>query len=192
MISFAEFEIALRGLLRLARFDAAFARFFDLSQAGARRSFLLALPLLPIYLLLIHVNSPMPPGIDVVRVVTAELIGYVLMWTAFPLLLLWGVRATKIGPRVYGAVTVYNWLSVLWLGIQVPIAIATYLGLDPQVAELLGHGVDIFAIACEFFVFKRLLEIAFEAALGLAVFDFILGQGIIYLVIVPLARGPLF
>jgi hypothetical protein len=192
MISFAEFEIALRGLLRLARFDAGFAGFFDLSQQGARRSFRLAFALLPVYLLLIHLNSPWPPGIDMARVVGAELIGYALMWTAFPLLLLLGAQAMKLGPRVYGAVAVYNWISVLSLGIQVPISIAVYFGLDPQFGDLLGHGVDIFVIACEFFVFKRLLEIAFEGALALAVVDFIIGRAIVYLIIVPLAQGPLF
>lgn len=192
MISFAEFEIALRGLLRLARFDAGFAGFFDLSRDGARRSFRLALPLLPVYLLLIHLNSPWPPTVDMARVVIAELIGYALMWTLFPLLLLYMARVFPFGPRVFGAVAVYNWLSVLSLGIQIPISIATYLGLDPQLADWLGHGVDIFVVACEFFLFKRLLEVAFEAALGLAVVDFVLGRAIIYLIIIPLAQGPLF
>ncbi|MES1151947.1 MAG: hypothetical protein ABUL54_08630 [Dongia sp.] len=192
MISFAEFEIAVRGLLRLARFDAAFAGFFDLSREGARRSFRLAFALLPVYLLLIHLNSPWPPEMDIARIVSAELIGYALMWTCFPLLLLYGAQMLKPGPRIFGAVAVYNWISVLSLGIQVPISIAVYLGLDAQVGDLLGHGVDIFVIACEFFAFKRLLEIAFEGALALAVVDFILGRAIVYLVIVPLARGPLF
>jgi hypothetical protein len=192
MISFAEFEIALRGLLRLARFDAGFAGFFDLSREGARRSFLLAFPLLPLYLLLIHLNSPWPPDADMARIVAAELIGYALMWTLFPLLLLWGAQKARLGPRVFGAVTVWNWLSVLALGIQVPISIAVYLGLDPGIGDLLGHAIDIFVIACEFFVFKRLLDIAFEAALALAITDWILGRAIVYLVIVPLAHGPLF
>jgi len=192
MISFAEFEIALRGLLRLARFDAAFAGFFDLSRGGARRSFRLAFVLLPVYLVLVHLNSPWPAGMDVTRIVSAELIGYALMWTCFPLLLLYGAQTLKPGPRIFGAVAVYNWISVLSLGIQVPISIATYLGLDPQVGELLGYGVDLFVIACEFYAFKRLLDIAFEGALALAILDFIMGRAIIYLVIVPLARGPLF
>jgi hypothetical protein len=192
MISFAEFEIALRGLVRLARFDAAFAGFFDLSREGARRSFRLAFPLLPVYLLLIHLNTRWPDGTDMTRVICAELIGYALMWTVFPLLLLSVGRVANLGPRVFGAVAVYNWLSVLALGIQIPIAIAAYMGLDPQVAELLDHGVEIFVIACEFFVFKRLLNIAFEAALALAIVDFILGWLILLLAIAPLARGPMF
>src|SRR5689334_2583397 len=71
MISFAEFEIAFRGLLRLARFDGAFAGFFDLSQDGARRSFRLALPLLPVNLFLINLNVPWPQGSEVMRIGTA-------------------------------------------------------------------------------------------------------------------------
>ena len=94
-----------------------------------------------------------------------------------------------LGPRVFGAIAVYNWLSVLSTAIQVPISIAIYVGLDPEVGTLLGHGAAIFVTACEFFVFKRLLDIAFEAALALAVADFFLGWLIVQELIVPLALG---
>jgi hypothetical protein len=189
MISFAEFEIALRGLLRLARFDAAFAGFFDLSRDGAKRSFRLAIPLLPVYLLLLNLNTPWPEGSDTVRIGSAELIGYAISWTVMPLLLLWCASAFRLGPRVFGAIAVYNWLSVLSTAIQVPIWIAIYVGLDPEVGTLLGHGAAIFVTACEFFVFKRLLDIAFEAALALAIADFFLGWLIVQELIVPLALG---
>lgn len=192
MISIAEFGFALRGLARLARFDAAFVGFFDLSREGALRSFRLAVPLLPIYLLLVNLNTPWPATFEMGRIVGAEVIGYALAWTAFPLLLLSIAGKVDFGSRAFGAIAVYNWLSVLSLGIQLPITIAAYLGLNPDFAELLGYGVDLFVIACEFFVFKRLLEIAFEWALALAIVDFILGRAIVYLIIVPLAQGPLF
>jgi hypothetical protein len=189
MISFAEFEIALRGLFRLMRFDAAFAGFFDLSQNGAKRSFRLAIPLLPVYLLLLNLNTPWPEGADVVRIGSAELIGYVLSWVIMPLLLMWCASAFRFGPRVYGAIAVYNWLSVLSTALQVPISVAIYLGLDPDLGDLLGHGAAIFITACEFFVFKRLLDIAFEGALALALTDFLLGWLIVQMLIVPLAVG---
>jgi len=154
MINFAEFEIALRGLLRLARFDAAFAGFFDLSREGARRSFRLAFPLLPINLLLFNLNITWPNGSDMVRIGSAEVIGYTLGWILLPLLVLWCGHAFKLGPKVFGAVAVYNWLSVLSVVIQVPISVAMRFGLDPTVGGVLSEGGVIFITACEFFAFN--------------------------------------
>ncbi|HVY99662.1 MAG TPA: hypothetical protein VHA35_09180 [Dongiaceae bacterium] len=189
MISFAEFEIAVRGLLHLVRFDAAFAGFFDLSREGARRSFRLAFPLLPISLLAFNLNIKWPDGSDMVRIGAAELIGYTLGWTLLPLLLLWCGQAFRLGPRVFGAVAVYNWLSVLSVAIQLPISVAVRLGFDQTIGGLLSEGGVIFITACEFFAFKRLLGVAFEAALALAITDFFIGWLLIRELIVPLALG---
>jgi len=191
MISLAEFEIALRGLLRLARFDAGFAGFFDLSKDGAKRSFRLALPLLPFYLLLLNLNAKWPEDADPARIGAAELIGYVLMWVAFPLLLLMGARLLDREGRVYGAIAVYNWLSVLAVAIQLPVEIATYYGLDRSWGDGLSLVALIFVTACEFFAFKRLLEVGFEIATALVVVEYVLGRIIIGL-LVAMAGGPLF
>jgi hypothetical protein len=191
MISFAEFEIALRGLARLARFDKGFAGFFDLSHDGARRSFLLALPILPIYLVLMHLNAAWAKETDMVRVVASELIGYLLMWVAFPLVLLFAARLIESGPRVYGAIAVYNWLSVLSVALQLPVGLAVYFGLGNESAAWLFIAIQGFAIACEFFAFKRLLEIGIEITLALVAIEFILSRIIMELIVV-MARAPLF
>src|SRR5690349_23986482 len=124
MISFAEIEIALLGLLRLARFDAGFAGFFDLSQQGARRSFRLALWLLPFVLFLMHLNAKWTDETDMGRVVFGELIGYSLAWTCFSLLLVKIAPLIERQPRIFGAITIYNWLNVLAIALQLPIALA--------------------------------------------------------------------
>jgi hypothetical protein len=190
MISFAELEIALLGLLRLARFDAGFAGFFDLSLQGARRSFRLALPLLPVWLLLLNLNTDWKDA-DVTRVGAAEMIGYVLSWVSFPLLLLAAAPLIDRGPRVYGAIAIYNWLSVLSAALQLPIEIASYYGMDDTWNMVFSLASMIFVLACEFFAFRRILEIGFEMALALVVVDFILGRIIVNLLI-GMALGPLF
>jgi hypothetical protein len=181
VISLAEFEIALLGLLRLARFDAGFAGFFDLSREGARRSFRIALPLLPISLFLRHLNAVWPAGTDMVRVVVGELIGYSLSWICFPLLLMairgWIDREA----RIYGAIALYNWISVLALAMQLPIAIAAYYGLSDDWAGGLSDVVLLFLTACEFFAFQRLLAIRIELTLALVVVDFVLSNMIMLL-----------
>jgi len=176
VISLAEFEIALLGLLRLARFDGNFTGFFDLSPQGARRSFRLSLWLLPIYLFLSHLNSDWPDGTDMARVVAAELIGYALMWVCFPLIMVSLARVLERESRIYGAIAVYNWLSVLAVGLQTPIWIACYFGLDLNWAAGLSDIVVLFISACVFFAFRRLLEIRIEMVIALVVVDYILGR----------------
>ena len=190
MISFAEFEVALLGLLRLARFDAGFAGFFDLTREGARRSFRLAWPLLPVWLLLLNLNVEWKDA-DLTRVAVAESIGYVLSWIAFPLLLLLCAPLLDRGQRVYGAIAIYNWISVLAIGLQLPIEIAAYYGLSDSYDLILSLASLLFILACEFFAFRRILEIGLELALALVVVDFILGQ-IINSLLAGLAHGSLF
>jgi hypothetical protein len=191
VISFAEFEIALLGLLRLARFDAGFAGFFDLTRNGARRSFRLSIWLLPIVLFLMHLNAAWPEGTDMTRVVAAELIGYALMWICFPLLLISLSGLLERQDRVYGAVTVYNWLSVLAIGIQTPLWVAVYFGLDRDLASILSEIAVFFISACIFFTFRRLLELRIEMALALVVVEYIWSR-ILEVVVYGLAHNALF
>ena len=191
MISFAELEIALLGLLRLARFDAGFAGFFDLTRDGARRSFRLALPLLPLSLLLLNLNQTWPDETDMGRVGAAELIGYALSWTVFPLLLIAGAPLIERGQRVYGAIAIYNWLSVLYIALQLPLEIAAYYGMGDALYGTLSLGVLIFVTACEFFAFKRILSVGIEIAVALVVVDFVSTQ-IISSLMVGMIHGPLF
>jgi hypothetical protein len=190
MISFAEFEVALLGLLRLARFDAGFAGYFDLTRAGARRSFRLALPLLPVVFFLLHLNANWPVGTDMTRVVSAELIAYGLGWICFPLLLIFFGRTLDRESRIYGAITIYNWLSVLNLSLQLPIAVATYYGLDGGASDDLTWLVVLFVTACEFFAFWRLLGMGIAVPLALVVVEFSLSR-ILELTLYAFATGML-
>ena len=174
MISLAEFEIALNGLLRLARFDAAFAGFFDLSPQGARRSFRLALWLLPIALFLMHLNSTWTDETDMVRVVFGELIGYAMGWICFPLALFYAGKLINVESRIFGAITVYNWLSVLSIALHLPISLSVYYGLDPTIADDIDMLAWSFLIACEVFAFWRLLGIGIAVPIALALADFVL------------------
>jgi hypothetical protein len=191
MISLAEFEIALLGLLRLARFDAGFAGFFDLSAQGARRSFRLAFPLLPIVLLMWHLNDSWAEGTDMARVVLGELVGYALNWICYPLLLFYAGRAIDREARVYGAIAVYNWLSVLSVALQLPIAVAGYYGVDDSLITDLIWLVLIFVTACEFFAFWRLLGTGIGVIVALVVAEFSLSR-ILDLVLYSLVHGPMF
>ena len=189
MISLAEIEIALLGLLRLARFDAGFAGFFDLSREGARRSFRIALPLLPLVLFQWNLNSDLPKDADMLRVVLGELIGYALSWTCFPLILLSIARLIDRESRIFGAIAIYNWLSVLGIGLQLPISIAAYYGLSDTWADSISYLILFFVTACEFFAFRRLLDIRIDMTIALVVVDFVLTQMVV-LLMYGMVHGP--
>jgi hypothetical protein len=191
MISFAEIEIALLGLLRLARFDAGFAGFFDLSQQGARRSFRLALWLLPIVLFLMHLNAKWTDETDMGRVVFGELIGYSLSWTCFSFLLVKVAPLIDRQPRIFGAIAIYNWLTVLAVALQLPISLAIYYGLDLQWAGVLSDLVLCFITAIEFFAFQRLLELRVGLTIALVGVDFVLSR-ILELLTYGLVNNALF
>ncbi len=191
MISFAEFEIALAGLMRLIRFDAAFAGFFDLSREGARRSFRLAFWLLPIVLFLMHLNAVWPEDTDMGRVVFGELIGYSLSWTCFALILIGVAPKIDRQSRIYGAIAMYNWITVLAIALQLPISIAAYYGLDPAWAGGLSDIALLFITACEFFAFRRVLDLRVELTLGLVAVEFFLSR-MLELLTYGLAHGNLF
>jgi hypothetical protein len=125
------------------------------------------------------------------RIGSAELIGYVLSWVSFPLLLLTGAKLLDRGTRIYGAVAIYNWLSVLYAGLQLPIEIANFYGLSDDLSSTLGIALLFFVTACEFFAFKRILEVRFEIALALVAVDFILSRVIVSLLF-AMALKPLF
>jgi hypothetical protein len=56
---------------------------------------------------------------------------------------------------------------------------------------MLSIGALLFVLACEFFAFRRILEISIELTVALVVVDFILGRIIVNL-LVGMAVGPLF
>ena len=110
------------------------------------------------------------------RVVFAQLIGYALMWTSFPLLLIALAGIIEREGRIFGAIAVYNWLSALGLSLQGPIWVAAYFGLDMDWAITLGDIVVLFLSACLFFALRRLLEIRIELAVVLVIVEYVLSR----------------
>src|SRR5260221_5977401 len=86
---------ALTSALRLMRFDRSGIDWFEATPTGVWRSFLVALPILPLHLLL----NPLPGPEDAdlgLRVLLALLV-YAVLWLAFPVLMV--AISTWIGRR---------------------------------------------------------------------------------------------
>lgn len=167
MPSWIELRLAIQGVLRLARFNPDFVRFFDLSPKGALRSFWVAVPLYPYYLLQIWPVNGKPDVPDMALYVVAMSVGYIYLWLLPPCVLTW--IAPFIGRRAEmpGCIAVYNWTSLLWLAISWPLLMLSYADLQGNVIDILGDVLTLASLVWEAFLLMRTLRLALWQA-GLA------------------------
>ena len=85
MLNGVEIRAAMTGLLLLLRFDARFVDWFDRTPTGARRSFRLMLPLLPLTLTRLFMAVEAAPNVSPVIAAASVATYYVLGWVVFPL-----------------------------------------------------------------------------------------------------------
>src|SRR5262249_45207091 len=95
MASLREVSTAMHGALLLARLDRTGMAFFDRSESGFWQSFTAAVLSYPVFLILVlaRVDEESWQNADALRIITSETIGYVIYWSAFPLLMLPLTRA---------------------------------------------------------------------------------------------------
>lgn len=173
MISWLEFKLGCRGLLHLARFDSQFLRFFDRSPAGALRSFQLALLVLPFYLFQfwLEIDATVP---DAPRYFAGRLVGYAFNWISFPLILLFAGRLVQRDADVPGCITMYNWLSLLWVAFQLPLLVLFAIDRDSSAAIALSYLFLLYSVVLEGFLFVRALRIPVWQVAILVVVDVVL------------------
>jgi hypothetical protein len=114
MTAWLEARLALIGLWRLARGDHGGLDCFDRSLDGFWRSFRAAIPCYPLYLmlLLMRVAAADWQNAGALRILTAETIGYVISWVAFPLAMLSLARRIGRSDRFFDFMVAYNWYQL--------------------------------------------------------------------------------
>ena len=191
MISLAETRFALRGLLRILRFDSSFVQFYDRSREGAVRSFWLAAPLLLIFLLRLYLqHDPQQPPMTL-RMSASMLIAYVINWAYFPLFLVWISRFIGRENRVIGCIAVYNWLSILAIFTSLPISILGWVGMDDGLLQALDVISVVISLICEGYILAVCLQISGFFAAGFVILDLVLNQ-ILFTLADHLGAAPLF
>jgi hypothetical protein len=179
MPSWIEFRLGCRGLYRLALLDRSFVAHFDRSAAGALRSFGLALPLLPPFLLLVWlgIDHPVPStGLYLI----AKSVGYAYSWILFPFVILVAARLFDRGNDAPVGIAVYNWLSVLWMGLQLPIAVFALVDIAPGLAGFLNLAIFFASLVIESFLFIVALRVVLWQAAALVAVDVVLNQALIW------------
>lgn len=178
MIGRIEFQLGCRGLLHLARFDQQFLRHFDRTAAGALRSFWLALPLLP-YALFIYWREMDQAVPNVALYMAARCVGYAYGWILFPMVILVAGRLLDRDAEAPGCVAVYNWLSLLWVVLQLPIVLLFVINPESGLATLLNIVALLYSVVVEGFLLIHCLRIRMWQAALLVVIDLVISLYVI-------------
>jgi hypothetical protein len=190
MPSWQEALAAFEGVKRLLRFDPAFAQWFDRSPAGARRSFGLMLPILPVFLLRFYLGPELRPELDMLHILGAAAVAYALGWIMFPLLLIVIGRAVERENQAIGAITFYNWFGVALSLILTLLQVVAAAGLGPDAVGTLTNILIVASLVYEVFALRVLVGVGYGGAILLTALDFILSTSLFVLMLVPLYQIP--
>jgi len=170
---------ALGGALRLARFDPDGLMYFDDDARAVVQSFFAAVIVAPGYALLVsqHLGrleltaGPLSAGI-------VEFFGYVISWTAFPVLVHEFARLMERSERWCGFVVALNWSKVVQMAVYLPPALlaASADGEGgPGAAALLSFVALLAVLSYQWFVTRSALDVTGVQAAGLTGIDVMLG-----------------
>jgi hypothetical protein len=190
MPSWIEAQAAYTGLKRLLRFDAGFVNWFDGRPSGARRSFWLMLPLMPVSL--VNLFVPLDAKLDQgwFTVLAHFAVWYVLSWVMFPLILIMIGQAIQREARAIGAITPYIWYNVFF---SLLACMLTFASLVPQIGGIIDDltwPLVIVSLIYEAFLLQVVMGIGYLGAGLLAVIDFALTRSLLFLLIVPVVVLP--
>lgn len=186
MPSWAEALAACAGLKRLLTFDAGFVAWFDRSPAGALRSFGLALPVLPCFLVFYFYGAPIRPEIGMLQLVGATATFYALSWVMFPLLLIVIGRTLEREGQAIAALAFCNWFTAILTIAVTPLKVLAVSGLLGGVPDFIITIVIIGQLAYRSFAFRVLLGVGYGGAILLTLLDYILGWCLVVLMLLPL------
>jgi hypothetical protein len=189
MPNWIELRLAVLGVLRLARFNSDFVRFFDRSPHGALRSFWLAVPIYPYYLLQIWPSDPKHMPADMIQFVTAMSVGYTLLWIVPPLAVAWLAPFMARRAEVPGCICAYNWMSLLNVTASAPFLLLSLSGVPDQTLQVPYNVVLLVTLVWETFLLMHTLRLAIWQA-GLATLaDFVVTQLLLLPILYTLGSG---
>ena len=172
-----EVQVAVRGALRLALGDRRGLAAFDVSIDGFWRSFRAAAICYPFFLVLIaaRVTPAVWDASGAVRILAVETIGYVIAWTAFPLLILqlsgWFGRTHCF----LAFMVVYNWAQVPQTVLITIVVLASATGLAPAAAASFELAAMVAVLVYEWYIARVALTVTGAQAVLVVVFDVMLG-----------------
>lgn len=169
-----EVQLAVGGALRLAVGDRRGLGFFDVSLDGFWRSFRAAALCYPLYLVLLALRISAAhwtqSGIPTILVV--ETIAYVILWSAFPLLVMPVTRALGREDRFLAFMVAYNWSQIPPAVLFLLVALDGASGLLPSSsAQLAGFVAIVAALVYEWYIARVALAVTGAQATLIVIID---------------------
>ncbi len=187
--TWAEVRWAMTGCLRLARGDRRGLEYFDRSLDGFWRSFMSACLSYPFFLILLTMRVGLADwkaagGLPIILI---ETIGYVISWTAFPLIMLSVLRWIGREHRFFDFMVPYNWCQLPQSILFVMIGLQSESGaLGSPISQTLEFAAAIAVLVYEWYIARVALETSGGAATLVVLVDLVLG------VVVTRAAGGLY
>ena len=174
-----EMRLALTGAFRLARGDPSGVSCFVASLDGFWRSYRAAVICYPMFLLLLdyRLTPAQAAASETWRIVTVETIGYVVAWSAYPLLALPLARWIDREDRFLRFMVAYNWCQVPQTVLFLFVALMA--GGEPRVAviaQLAELTAAVTVLAYEWYVARLTLAVGNSRAVLFVLLDILLGS----------------
>jgi hypothetical protein len=175
--TWAELRWALVGCLRLARGDRGGLDCFDRSLDGFWRSFLSAFLAYPCFLILLTMRVSLDDwnAVGGLPIVLIETIGYVVLWVAFPLVMLSVLRWIGREDRFFDFMVPYNWCQLPQGVLFVCVGVEAMTGaLSDTVSQAIEIAAFIAVLVYEWFIARVALETSGAAAAMIVLVDVVL------------------
>lgn len=178
MPSWIEFRLACQGLLRLARLNPDFPRFFDRSAPGALRSFWVVGGYYFYFIFIVWLSTDATIA-SPARYLLALSVAFALVSVAFPLILLTLGRFLEREEEAIAAIAVYNWAAVLSMVVQAPILLLLAFGAPDGLIATTGNLTLVANLIWEWFLLRHSLRILWWQAIALTALDAFLSQVVV-------------
>ncbi|MCR6629684.1 MAG: hypothetical protein NVV74_06315 [Magnetospirillum sp.] len=172
MITLAEIAMGVAGAFRLARRDPGGAAYFDDSPHGFWRSFWAAAVVAPAFLILDLLSGGFGETAGA-RQIAIQLIGYVIDWTAFPVLMITVADSLGKWPNYMRYIVAYNWSAVVQMAVLLPVAVLALLA-PSHATMLLAQFVTVVLLVYRAYVAHVMLQVGVGTAAGVVLLDVLL------------------
>jgi hypothetical protein len=172
--SLHEIRQSIAGALRLLRHDAGALSLFNLTDDGFWRSFFALVLVLPM-MMVVDVVFTTSDTVPLAAKLSRSSVNLVLHWMLFAAIALPLCIAAGLERRYKTFITVYNWASIVVIGLLLVPAILVLSGvLTIEGGQFIVTATSIYVIFYLWFVVKTALESNGWIAAGFVLLDFVL------------------
>ena len=173
----AEYRLIVVGLRAILRFQPAAFLCFAGGVGPFLRSFLAALIVSPLQVLVVWAEMSSDKITDPQRYILYQAIAYLLGWLAYPLLLLPICRHFDRARRYTTYVSAFNWFQLIEYGVTVPVILLGLIHwLPPELTLILWSVTVLTLMVYEWFLVRRGLELEAGTTAALVIINFLLNM----------------